>query len=126
MCWTRRVRTLVLQAFKELCVRLALTSAILLLLGTGTLNYTATPQQRDDPTPRLEVTSAKNASQRDLRASADAESARNNLPRAPCPQDILKVWPSNSLDYRAYYDTPAFSKMVFKYIQKKILLFKKP
>ena len=58
-------------------------------------------QQRNDPTPRLGVTSAKNAYQHDPRASADAESARNDLPRAPCPQDILKVWPPNSLDYRA-------------------------
>ena len=65
------------------------------------------PQQRNDPTPRLGVTSAKNANQRDPRASADAESARNDLPRAPCPQDILKVRPPNSLDYRARYDTPA-------------------
>ena len=53
------------------------------------------------------VTSAKNANQCDPRASADAGSARNDLPRAPCPQDILKVWPPNSLDYRARYDTPA-------------------
>ena len=44
---------------------------------------------------------------RSLRASADAGSARNDLPRAPCPQDILKVQPPNSLDYRARYDTPA-------------------
>ena len=28
-------------------------------------------------------------------------------PRASCPQDILKVRPPNSLDYRARYDTPA-------------------
>ena len=71
------------------------------------------PQQRNDPTPRLGVTSAKNANQRDPRASADAESARNDLPRAPCPQDILKVRPPNSLDYRARYDTPAFLAFLF-------------
>ena len=44
---------------------------------------------RIDPTPHLEVTSAKNANQRDLRASADAEKANNDLPRAPRPQEIL-------------------------------------
>ena len=44
---------------------------------------------RIDPTPHLEVTSAKNANQRDLRVSADAESAINDLPRAPRPQEIL-------------------------------------
>ena len=44
---------------------------------------------RIDPTPRLEVTAAKNANQRDLRASADAESVMNDLPRAPRPQEIL-------------------------------------
>ena len=44
---------------------------------------------RIDPTLRLEVTSAKNANQHDLRASADAESASNDLPRAPRPQEIL-------------------------------------
>ena len=49
------------------------------------------------------VTSAKNANQYDPRASVDAESARNDLPRAPYPQDILKVRPLNSLDYRAHY-----------------------
>ena len=73
----------------------------------GHFEVLAFPQQRDDPTPRLGVTSAKNANQRDPRASADAESARNDLPRAPCPQDILKVRPPNSLDYRARYDTSA-------------------
>ena len=64
-------------------------------------------QRQNTPTPRLEVTSANNANQCDPRASADAESARNDLPRAPCPQDILKIRPPNSLDYRARYDTPA-------------------
>ena len=49
------------------------TSAIPLLLDTGTLKCTASPQQRNDPTPRLGITSAKNANQRDPRASADAE-----------------------------------------------------
>ena len=107
-CGTRRVRTSVLREFKEGCDRTALTDAIPLLLGAGTLNCTASPQQRDNPTPRLGVTSAKNANQCDPRASADAESARNDLPRAPCPQDILKVRPPNSLDYRARYDTPAW------------------
>ena len=87
--------------------RLALTGAILLLLGAGTLNCTTSPQQQDDPTPPLGVTSAKNANQREPRASADAESARKDLPKASCPQDILKVRPPNSLDYRAHYDTPA-------------------
>ena len=87
--------------------------AIPLLLGAGTLTCSLSPQQRDDPTPHLEVTSAKNANQRDLRASADAESASNDLPRAPCPQDILKVRPPNSLDYRARYDTPAKKKNSF-------------
>ena len=96
---TRRVKTLVPQEFKELCDRPALTGAISLLLGVGTLNCTASSQQQNNPTPRLGVTSAKNANQRDPRASADTESARNNLPRAPCPQDILKVRPPNSLDY---------------------------
>ena len=106
-CGTRWVRTLVLREFKELCDRPALTGAIPLLLGAGTLNCTASPQQQDDPTPRLEVTSAKNANQHDPRASADAESARNNLPRASCPQDILKVRPPNSLDHRAHCNTLA-------------------
>jgi len=71
------------------------------------------PQQRNDPTPRLGVTSAKNANQPDPRASADAESARNNLPRTPCPQDILKLRPPSTLDYRARYDTPAFKNFLF-------------
>ena len=66
------------------------------------------PQQQDNLTPRLGVTLAKNTNQRDPRASANAESARNDLPWAPCPQDILKVRPSNSLDYRARYDTPFY------------------
>ena len=83
------------------------TDAIPLPLGAGTLRCSHPPRQRDDPTPRLGVTSAKNANQRDPRASADAESARNDLPRAPCPQDILKIRPPNSLDYKARYDTPA-------------------
>ena len=78
--------------------------------GRGRFEIHRFPQQRNDPTPRLGVTSAKNANQRDPRASADAESARNDLPRAPCPQDILKVRPPNSLDYRARYDTPALIK----------------
>ena len=86
----------------------ALTSAIPLLLDAGTLKCTVFPQQRNNPSPRLGVTSAENANQHDSRASADAESARNDLPRAPCPQDILKVRPPNSLNYRACYDTPAF------------------
>ena len=112
-CGTRRVRTLVLREFKELCDRPALTDAIPLLLGAGTLKCTVFQQQRNDPTPRLGVTSAKNANQRDPRASADAESARNDLPRAPCPQDILKVRPPNSLDYRARYNTLAMFVVVF-------------
>ena len=83
------------------------TDAIPLPLGAGTLNCSHSPRQRDDPTPRLGVNSVKNANHHDPRASADAESASNDLPRAPCPQDILKVRPPNSLDYRARYDTPA-------------------
>ena len=55
---------------------------------------------------------AKNADQCDHRASADAESVRNDLPRAPCPQDILKVRPPNSLDYRVRYDTPANARVI--------------
>ena len=74
----------------------------------GHFEVLAFPQQRDDRHTSPRVTSAKNANQRDPRASADAESAKNDLPRAPCPQDILKVRPPNSLDYRARYDTPAF------------------
>ena len=106
------------QEFKELCDRPALTGAIPLLLGVGTLNCTASPQQRNDPTPRLGVTSAKNANQRDPRASAEAESARNNLLfRAPCPQDTLKVQSPNSLDYRACYDTLARCKLFPKNLQ---------
>ena len=37
--------------------------------------------------------SDNNADQCYHRASAEAESVRNDLPRAPCPQAILKVWP---------------------------------
>ena len=60
---------------------------------------------------------------RDPRASADAESARNDLPRAPCPQDILKVRPPNSLDYRARYDTPALEKNRFQETLQPILFY---
>ena len=65
------------------------TDAIPLPLGAGTLRCSLSPWQRDDPTPRLGVNSVKNANHHDPRASADAESASNDLPRAPCPQDIL-------------------------------------
>ena len=101
LCGTRQVRTLVLQESRSYVINPATA-------GRGHFEMHRFPQQRNDPTPRLGVTSAKNANQRDPRASADAESARNDLPRAPCPQDILKVRPPNSLDYRARYDTPAF------------------
>ena len=79
----------------------------MLLLDMGTLNCKVPPRQiipsRTSPQDPL----AKNADQCVHRASADAESVRNDLPRAPCPQDILKVRPPNSLDYRVRYDTPA-------------------
>ena len=79
----------------------------MLQLDAGTLNCKVPPQQiipsRTSPQDPL----AKNADQCVHRASADAESVRNDLPRAPCPQDILKVRPPNSLDYRVRYDTPA-------------------
>ena len=48
--------------------------------GRGHFEMHRFPQQRNDPTPRLGVTSAKNANQRDPRASADAESARTTSP----------------------------------------------
>ena len=77
------------------------------LLDAGTLNCKVPPRQiipsRTSPQDPL----AKNADQCVHRASADAESVRNDLPRAPYPQDILKVRPPNSLDYRVCYDTPA-------------------
>ena len=38
--------------------------------------------------------------QYDHRASADAQSVQKDLPRAPCPQAILKVQDLRSLDYR--------------------------
>ena len=101
---TQQVRTFVLQESK---------SSIPLLLGAGTLNCKVPPQQMGPSHTLPRVTLAKNANQCDPRACADAESARNNLPRAPCPQDILKVRPPNSLDYRARYDTPALPPSVF-------------
>ena len=58
--------------------------------------------------------SANNADQCDHRASADAGSVRNDLPRAPCPQVILKVRPPNCLDYRARYNTPASPKSFYR------------
>ena len=100
LCGTRQVRTLVLQESRSYVIHP--TTAC-----RGHFVMHCSPQQQDDPTPRLGVTLAKNANQRDPRASADAESTRNDLSRAPCPQDILKVRPPNSLDYRARYDTPA-------------------
>ncbi len=91
-------RTLVHQESKEL----------VLLLGVGTLNCKVPPLQIGPSRTSPKAASAKNADQCDHRASADAESVRNDLPRAPCPQVILKVRPPNSLDYRARYDTPAY------------------
>ena len=75
------------------------------LLDAGTLNCKVPPRQiipsRTSPQDPL----AKNADQCVHRASVDAETVRNDLPRAPYPQDILKVRPPNSLDYRVRYDT---------------------
>ena len=88
-------RTLVHSRVKEL----------VLLLDAGTLNCKVPPQHIGPSRPKAPL--AKNADQCDHRASADAESVGNDLPRAPCPQDILKVRPPNSLDYRVRYDTPA-------------------
>ena len=96
--WDTAGRTLVHQESKEL----------VLLLGVGTL-YCKVPLRQIGPSRTLtKAASAKNADQYGHRASADAESVQNDLPRAPCPQVILKVRPPNSLDYRARYDTPAF------------------
>ena len=84
--------------------------------GTGTRAlWTAkyTRSRLDPPAPHPKAASANNADQCDHRASADAELVWNDLPRAPCPQVILKVWPPNSLDYRERYDTPAVIFEVF-------------
>ena len=111
-CGTWRVRTLVLQGVKEFDPTTA---------WRGHFELQSSPQQmgRSHTSPR--VTSAKNANQCDPRASADAESARNDLPRAPCPQDILKVRPPNSLDYRARYNTPAFQQpLLYRLLMKKL------
>ena len=100
LCGTWRIRTLVFQVSRNYVINPAIA-------GCGHFEMHCFPQQWNDPSPRLGVTSAKNANQCDPRVRVDAESARNDLPRAPCPQDILKVRPHNSLDYRARYDTPA-------------------
>ena len=96
--WDTAGRTLVHQESKEL----------VLLLGAGTLNCKVPPRQMGPSRTLPKATSAKNADQCNHRASVDAESVRNDLPRAPCPQDILKIRPPNSLDYRARYDTQPF------------------
>ena len=106
LCGTRWVRTLVLQESRSFVIKASMHLVYRCnpaTAGRGHFEMHCFPQQRNDPTSCLVVTSAKNANQCDPRASADAESARNDLPRAPCPQDILKVRPPNSLDYRARY-----------------------
>ena len=96
-------RTLVYQESKELVI----------LLGAGTFELQSSPWQIGPSRTFPQAASAKNADQCDHRACADAESVRNDIPRAPCPQAILKVRPPNSLDYRARYDVPAYWNNVF-------------
>ena len=64
LCGTRRVRTLVLQEFKELCDQCT-HGCNPTTDGRGPFEMHRFHQQRNNPTPRLGVASAKNANQRD-------------------------------------------------------------
>ena len=83
------------------------------MLEVGTLNCKVSPEQQSPPTPLPWPTHSLQAAHMYHMVCADAGLVRQDLPRAPWPQAILKVRHPNSLDYRARYDTPASYINVF-------------